>query len=748
MTTMGDARRRRLRYDQSPMRAVLLSLFAALPALADPPSWDSDARILLEGVKAIGAPGSPGTVSVWGAAAFPVVVDGAPGEARFPVVAAARIGRGRVVLFAHDGYANPAELEKADTGALMLNAVRWAGTRKALKVGVVGAGLAGFLEGKGIEVVRIEPGKLAAAFGGLDAVCLFGLDPAAAALDELDRFLARGGGLLAGVTGWGWSQIHGGADVRTNALNRLLAPAGIAWTGDFARKSGDGFAAGDVPGAASHGGLAIDALEASAEGNSPLPPAELTRAAAVAVAAVRALPADASDLRARLARLARERGDRLVPTEKTPLRPADALDRFLLVALAEDAKLQPPDKVPALAAAAAFPGAVPRDARAVERDLAMDATVPGWHSTGLYAAPGQPVTLTLPEAAAAARLSIRIGAHTDSLFHLDDWPRAPEVSCDFPVAAATVTVASPFGGLLYLVFPDDCKLGTFSVHVSGAVEAPYFLLGKTTLDSWKRLRTAPGPWAELASSKVILTVPSSCIRDLDDPKSLMEFWDRVLDAAADLGQIPKERRRPERYCADVEISAGYMHSGYPIMTHLDAAPRMASLAAMQKGDWGLFHELGHNHQSGDWTFDGTGEVTCNLWSLYLSETLCGLTPEQAHEALKDRDKKVREYVKAGADFAEWKSDPFLALTMYVQLKEAFGWEPFKEAFAAYRALKPSERPLTDAQKRDQWLIRISRATKKNLGAFFEAWGVPTSEEARESLKKLPRWMPADFPAKR
>lgn len=58
-----------------------------------------------------------------------------------------------------------------------------------------------------------------------------------------------------------------------------------------------------------------------------------------------------------------------------------------------------------------------------------------------------------------------------------------------------------------------------------------------------------------------------------------------------------------------------MHSGYPIMTHLDAAPRMVNLAALRSvGEWGLFHELGHNHQADAWTFDGTVEVTCNLFS--------------------------------------------------------------------------------------------------------------------------------------
>ena len=99
----------------------------------------------------------------------------------------------------------------------------------------------------------------------------------------------------------------------------------------------------------------------------------------------------------------------------------------------------------------------------------------------------------------------------------------------------------------------------------------------------------------------------------------------------------------------------------------------------------------------------------------------------------------------GADFDGWKRDPFLALQMYMQLQEAFGWEAYRKVFAEYRELSREERPRSDDAKRDQWLVRFSRAVGKNLGPFFEAWGVPTSKEARGSVADLPTWMPDDFP---
>ncbi len=85
--------------------------------------------------------------------------------------------------------------------------------------------------------------------------------------------------------------------------------------------------------------------------------------------------------------------------------------------------------------------------------------------------------------------------------------------------------------------------------------------------------------------------------------------------------------------------------------------------------------------------------------------------------------------------------------MYVQLREAFGWEAFKKVIAQYRTLNKDERPKNDDQKRDQWMVRFSRVVGKNLGPFFQAWNIPTSDEARKSISDLPAWMPEGFPPK-
>ena len=85
--------------------------------------------------------------------------------------------------------------------------------------------------------------------------------------------------------------------------------------------------------------------------------------------------------------------------------------------------------------------------------------------------------------------------------------------------------------------------------------------------------------------------------------------------------------------------------------------------------------------------------------------------------------------------------------MYEQMVQEFGWEPFKKVFREYRALPQAERPNTTLEKHDQWMMRMSKACGRNLGPFFEHWGIPTSPRARDSIKDLPQWMPKGAPPK-
>ncbi|MEZ5967241.1 MAG: M60 family metallopeptidase [Planctomycetota bacterium] len=502
----------------------------------------------------------------------------------------------------------------------------------------------------------------------------------------------------------------------------------------------------------------LEAALAALEGYRPTRAAPTEPAVVEAVRALtRAMPrlvATDSAVARRLATLWQERSGELRPAPAHKIHVRDPLARVLVRFDDERTLRAAIAGVRPHPAASTFPGSVPEGATPIARTARVDLAVPGRHSLGVYAAPGARVTLRFAAdgggtAALPAGLRVRIGAHSDDIQRRDAWPRMPRVSRVFAVEGAQVEVAHAFGGLVYVEVA-EASSGVLAVTVDGAVAAPYFLLGETDPAAWRdAIRAAPAPWAELATDRVVLTVPSSAVRALDDPTAVLEFWNRVADAAADLASRPRTRTRPERYVADVEISAGSMHAGYPIMTHLGAAATMVDLEKMQAAPWGLFHELGHNHQSKHWTFAGTGEVTVNLFSLYLCETMCGRSWREAWGGnLVKASARLESALAAGTapwGGAEGKADLALRLLMYVQIQQAFGWDALQRVFADYRDAPAAALPADDQSKRDQWLVRLSRTVGKDLGPFFAAWGVPVSEAARAAVAELPDWMPPDWP---
>lgn len=733
---------------------VLAAIASALQCAA---SFAAPPADLTKGVRTIAAPGTPGTLAVWSPDAAVLAVGTADGIVA-PVAAAGAVpseggASGRIVAFSHTGHLDPSSLKVGEHEALLKRCADWAARSREdgpRRVALVNCKLGDFFRAMGFEIF-----DLGREWGGegatplvdrIDLLCIVGNALSDAQVSAVSAFLRAGGGVMAAQTAWAW-KTPTGQTLIDNPLNRIAGAAGIAWTDRYAGKNNAGtFDVSGLDARLAHAMQAIDAIAAEDAAALDKPAAKI--AAYNATAAARLLPATDALLRPRLDELLAQHTKNLTPTPEKPVDYSRPLQRVLIGY--RDALLQQasPETVREFVDASAFPnlGATSQVRR--RGVVQINTATPGWHSTGIYALPGTILRIELPENAQRLNLRARIGCHADELWHHDSWKRVPSVTIERVVNERATPMASAFGGPVYIVVPEGCEHRNISVFIHGGIEAPMYKLGQTAADEWlMRIRNRPAPWAELATDKVVLSVPSSAVRSLDDPKALMTLWDRVLDAAADLAAMPRQRTRPERYVADVQISAGYMHAGYPIMTHLDAVDDMTDASRLAAGSWGLFHELGHNHQSPEWTFDGTVEVTCNLFSLYICETVCGMAPSTGHPALENRDETIGRYLARGAKFEDWKREPFTALIMYMQLREAFGWDAYKKVFAEYRELPDVQRPKSDDDKRDQWMVRFSRAVGKNLGPFFSAWGVPTSQAARDSIADLPEWMPEGFPPK-
>ena len=267
-------------------------------------------------------------------------------------------------------------------------------------------------------------------------------------------------------------------------------------------------------------------------------------------------------------------------------------------------------------------------------DLRLDCHPRNRQGTGLYRVPGEPVTVSVrrvdeePQALARGRgkrPQLLIGAHP--------WLPLPEEDRQHGDAASArqwlpllEDRQKDKGGASGLIYIDAGARGheVFDITIEGAVRAPWFKLGRDTQEHWRKtLRHAPAPWAELEGDRAILTLPSSMIRDLEDPEPIIRFYDQIVqdvntlvglsDSAQDLRDRSPDL--PFRLVLDPALSlpatqniaaaSGYpvllnwIHAGDPWIWLQPDSPQVRAL---------VLHELGHNYEPVDQLFEPPGAV--------------------------------------------------------------------------------------------------------------------------------------------
>ena len=154
------------------------------------------------------------------------------------------------------------------------------------------------------------------------------------------------------------------------------------------------------------------------------------------------------------------------------------------------------------------------------------------YSTGLYAAPGEVITVQIP-GELAGKLEVQIGCHTDNLneweARKEDWRRMPLIVNHRKLESERTQASNPFGGLVYITCPPTAEAWQAEITISNAVMAPWFILGQTTDAEWKQMVESTGaPWGELATDNVIIMLPVSVLKPITDPANRMKIWNPSL----------------------------------------------------------------------------------------------------------------------------------------------------------------------------------------------------------------------------
>ncbi|MCJ8011618.1 M60 family metallopeptidase [Paenibacillus sp. KQZ6P-2] len=416
----------------------------------------------------------------------------------------------------------------------------------------------------------------------------------------------------------------------------------------------------------------------------------------------------------------------------------------------------------------AFPGKVPDDApvvngKTIEVDynystfdyLRMGYPPQNWISTGLYAPAGKEITVEVP--AGTANLEVQIGAHTDSLSNLplQQWVRAPLITRKMQLKPGTNKIANPYGGLVYIIPTKPDPGVKIQAKISGAVNAPYYIMGQTNLDDWKNtIRNYPAPWAELNSGRAIITVPTEYVRSLDNPDEVLKKWNEMIDGMDRLAGLSPDQDEPHRspnlsfrYVGDAEISGGWLHAGYPIMFHVNGSAIDAVTVYGMEGlqGWGWWHETGHEYQQLAWTWGAVVEATVNIYSLYAQEMFgSGSRLNLLNSNGKSIYDLAFDFINStdpNKDFNKDKydgtktNDVWNRLVMFKQLQLAYGWEFYTKMHKLYREI-PEGKTLMDAsdqEKVDLFVIKASEISGNNLLEFFDKWALKYTDAAKQKV---------------
>ncbi|XP_022249607.1 TRPM8 channel-associated factor homolog [Limulus polyphemus] len=544
---------------------------------------------------------------------------------------------------------------------------------------------------------------------------------------KLETFVTSGGALVIAETPWGYLQIQKGS-IQTMPHYNFFKNVGLCYTGRSFSSQTEIEVLGNPVERAHLGRLMKDAEESRDK---------LQEVAAKIAKMISALPEDVLDTQSIFQDFFDKceehiRGSSL-PTAKTPILSESSKSMLLLY----DILLRwNGGKAPGIED---FPGDFESPPFLTKATISLTSTLKEIHPTGYYLPAGQKMKMTVKETDVKG-WNIRIGCHSDNLKNVTKgWKRWPSIMVRRPLSAGETTISSPYGGSIYFESPSETK--NLHVELESVVEAPYFDIKDPEAPShWKNRKLSPGLWADLVGEHVIISLPSSSIRNFDHPTEALTFWDQVIRAYHYLRGTDINLHRRQWVVPDRQPSAGYMHAGYPVVTQMDISdPNRNNFVLNTKylrsnGSWGLFHEFGHNMQRGLWTFQGTGEVTCNIFTLYAMDVICNI-PVWIHKWLRNQLPAIRNYLLAGADFDTWKKKAGVALGIYAQLAHCFEWESYKKVFREYEE-NTGLKPTTNEAKIDLWYTRFSKSVNYDLAPLFEFWGFPLSSSAKQSVNSL------------
>ena len=392
--------------------------------------------------------------------------------------------------------------------------------------------------------------------------------------------------------------------------------------------------------------------------------------------------------------------------------------------------------------------------------------------TGFYAAPGELVSIIVPDAIIGQGLTVYVGAHRKNLQETwNELRRFPRVSTQFPLDSKTVTISNPFGGGVYIAIPDGNQFGTLTFGIDGAVKAPYYSTkpGFTSDlgEFMSEIQKNEVPWVDMESANFMTTIPNGMASLMTDPDSVLAFWNKSFDAINVALGRSQQRFRGEYLLVDRQGHVKYTAApaAYPMSIEVYEYPYEDSWGAPvdvesgrdwynspQAGNYILFHEYGHLHNMP--TLSNEQETNVHLLATVAYNQVMGESIDSAfvyafaqklnlEQATFDWILTPNFYNAERIGYEPnnpWDQLLYQSRGMVklADIGKMFGWEALGEInkyFYDYQITNPNWSPyeLQD----DQLIQAASEQLGINMAPHFEFHGIIPSQGLVDQLKDMP-----------
>ncbi|MBO9618885.1 MAG: M60 family metallopeptidase [Niabella sp.] len=388
------------------------------------------------------------------------------------------------------------------------------------------------------------------------------------------------------------------------------------------------------------------------------------------------------------------------------------------------------------------------------------------YSTGFYAAPGEPVTITVPSGVTG--LMCQVGVWSNNV---SGGQRYSAIITRTQLFSGKNSIQNQFGGHIYILtsYPISAPV-TFTID--GACQSADFVFGTTTAADWnQKIQKTTVPWFEINTGKTIFTLPTARIKTYMqanpgfDPAVFAQEWQSAIQSDFEgwigLSSTGSTANQPSLVPWRVTLDAQSTYSilGYPI-SFLNTDEWMGKIFAVTSRNaadfsktWDLLYSFG-NLYGGNRGMPNWAQTSMpNLFPWWRAKRL-GLDADRrrlnpfyfsnpdslallfAAKPYLDPTTNQPKNLETDPNMVDIYRRMIPFMQVLDKLKSADGTQD-GFGFINYIYSKTRNNPLrnfiSDGERKDYFYESLCEYTGLNCILFFQAWGINISANKQNEM---------------